>query len=118
MTTECKQERFGFHALFQREVRVGFDGGNISSDGGGVLVEKRDPTGQDRVRKRDQGKALAGKSTLNRLELTGTKTKHRKGERSAAMEDSIEAGPQIPDRYKKIHLDFAAVDRMLVELFL
>ena len=182
MTTECKQEPFGFHALFQREVGVGFDGGNISSDGGGVLlrevekrtgiivqlaqcfhdrrdpdliehtvkelvgqrvyglalgyedlndhqqlrqdpllavlVEKRDPTGQDRVRKRDQGKALAGKSTLNRLELTGTKTKHRKGEPSAAMEDSLEAEPQIPDRYKKIRLDFAAVDRMLVELFL
>jgi hypothetical protein len=44
MTTECKQERFEFHSLFQRELRVGFDGGNISSDGGGLLlreVEKR-----------------------------------------------------------------------------
>jgi hypothetical protein len=35
-----------------------------------VLVDKGDPTGQDRLRQRDQGKALAGKSTLNRLELT------------------------------------------------
>lgn len=44
MTTECKQESFVFHPLFHRQVRVGFDGGNISSDGGGLLlreVEKR-----------------------------------------------------------------------------
>jgi len=35
-----------------------------------VLVGKLDPTGQGRRRERDRGKALAGKSTLNRLELT------------------------------------------------
>jgi hypothetical protein len=35
-----------------------------------VLVGKADPTGQDRVEPRDRGKPLAGKSTLNRLELT------------------------------------------------
>ena len=35
-----------------------------------VLVEKPDPTGETRARERDQGKALAGKSTLNRLELS------------------------------------------------
>lgn len=35
-----------------------------------VLVGKSDPEGNDRVRARDRGKALAGKSTLNRLELT------------------------------------------------
>jgi hypothetical protein len=35
-----------------------------------VLVAKKDPQGGDRVRERDRGKALAGKSTLNRLELT------------------------------------------------
>ena len=34
------------------------------------LCGKQDPLGQDRRRKEDQGKALAGKSTLNRLELT------------------------------------------------
>lgn len=189
MTTECKQELFGFHRLFQREVRVGFDGGNISSDGGGlllrevekrtgiiarlarcfqdgrnreliehtveqlvgqrvyglalgyedlndhqqlrrdpllaVLVEKADPTGQDRMRMRDQGKALAGKSTLNRLELTGTKTRKRK----AAVAETTPQEEQIPeeeeagvqpklDRYKKISVDFTAVDRLLVDIFL
>ena len=35
-----------------------------------VLVEKPDPHGGSRRRERDQGKALAGKSTLNRLELS------------------------------------------------
>ena len=35
-----------------------------------VLVGKREPTGTDRQRRRDQGQALAGQSTLNRLELT------------------------------------------------
>ena len=36
----------------------------------GVLCEKSDPSGSGRARQRDQGKAIAGKSTLNRLELT------------------------------------------------
>jgi hypothetical protein len=35
-----------------------------------VLVGKTDPTGQNRRCPKDRGKALAGKSTLNRLELT------------------------------------------------
>ena len=65
----------------------------------GVLAEKADPTGESRVRERDQGKALAGKSTLNRLELTGAEVKEG-------------------ERYKKIGLDFAAVDRLLGEIFL
>jgi hypothetical protein len=64
----------------------------------GVLAEKPDPTGESRVRERDQGKALAGKSTLNRLELT-----------AAAVKEG--------ERYKKIGLDFAAVDRLLGEIF-
>ena len=34
------------------------------------LCGKKDPLGQDRARAKDKGKALGGKSTLNRLELT------------------------------------------------
>ncbi len=64
-----------------------------------VLAEKRDPTGESRARERDQGKALAGKSTLNRLELTG----------EVVSEE---------ERYKKIALEEAAVDRTLVKVFL
>jgi hypothetical protein len=44
MRTECNQFVFGFHPLKQREIRAQFDGGAITSDGGGLLlreVEKR-----------------------------------------------------------------------------
>ncbi len=64
-----------------------------------VLVGKEDPSGESRARERDRGKALAGKSTLNRLELN-------KG--------TLEA----KERYKKIVLDEKAVEKVLVEIFL
>ena len=63
-----------------------------------TLVEKADPTGKDRRRERDRGKPLAGKSTLNRLELTPKE------------------GPE--ERYKKIVLDGEEVDRFFVDTFL
>ena len=163
MTTECTQKSFPFHPHSRREVVARFDGGAITSDGGGLLlreVEKktriidqfarcftdhrdatliehtveelvgqriyglalgyeelndhddlrRDPllatlvgktdlTGEHRVRARDCGKPLAGKSTLNRLELTRS-----------------DAGPA--ERYKKIVVNGEAVDRLIVALFL
>ncbi len=58
-----------------------------------------DVTGERRRRTRDRGQALAGSSTLNRLEL---------GVPGAA------AG----DRYKRIAADPAAIDALLVEVFL
>ena len=132
--TDCSRQSLLFPELTSRPVSVDFEGGHISSDGGGVLIGrldqrggylerfaacftdhrngkriehslletlrqriyalalgyedlndhdtlctdpllasicgKKDPLGQDRVRKKDKGKALCGKSTLNRLELT------------------------------------------------
>src|ERR671920_1697499 len=163
MTTECNPAYLDFPVLGRREVLADFDGGDISSDGGALLlreterltgiirqfaacftdhrdpsliehsvehllaqrvyalalgyedlndhddlrrdpllatvVGKADPTGKSRQRRRDRGKALAGKSTLNRLELT----------RVGADKDS---------RYKKITCDTHAVERLLVTLFL
>ena len=64
-----------------------------------ILVGKLDPTGKSRVRARDQGKPLAGKSTLNRLE------------RSPA-DGSRES------RYHKLVYNDEAIDRLLVDLFL
>jgi hypothetical protein len=64
-----------------------------------TLVGKLDPTGQDRVRARDVGNALAGKSTLNRLEL-------------APAEASVSS------RYKKVVYSPSAIDRLLVDVFL
>jgi hypothetical protein len=42
-----------------------------------TLVGKRDVTGQERTDPRDRGKPLAGKSTLNRLELTPARASER-----------------------------------------
>ena len=38
MATQCSSELFGFHGLNQRDVVARFDGGQISSDGGGLLL--------------------------------------------------------------------------------
>jgi len=83
----------------------------------GVLVGKQDPTGQDRVRQRDRGKALAGKSTLNRLELSPPRadrnSRYKKitadlGQMESLLTDFfIEAHPMPPER---IILDFDATD--------
>jgi hypothetical protein len=153
MSTECNQFVFGFHPLKHREIRAQFDGGAITTEGGGLLlreVEKRigivrqfaacfrdyrnpdliehtveelvaqrvyglalgyedlndheelrkDPLLAVLVEKPDpEGEMLAGKSTLNRLELT-PETANAKA------------------RYKKIVADHAAVDRLFVEIFL
>src|SRR5439155_21798376 len=64
-----------------------------------VLSEKQDPSGKDRVREQDQGKAIAGKSTLNRLELTPE-------------------GANEKSRYKKIVADGAAIDCLMVDLLI
>lgn len=64
-----------------------------------VLVGKDDPTGQDRRRRQDCGKSLAGKSTLNRLELTPT-------------------GANEKSRYKKIVARHRDIEAFFVETFL
>jgi len=64
-----------------------------------TLVGKADPRGQDRVRARDRGKALAGKSTLNRLERTPV-------------------GADRDSRYKKITAQSRSIEDLFVELFL
>ena len=161
--TECKRKPFEFHPLSSREVVAQFDGGDITSDAGGlmlreveqrtgilrefascfvdyrnaeliehpvedlvaqrayglclgyedlndhdelradpmlaVMVGKKDPKGEHRRESRDRGKALAGKSTLNRLELT-----------------RADAGAN--ERYKKIVMNPEAIDRLMVDHFL
>src|SRR3954453_18247968 len=163
MTTECNSAYLDFPMLGSREVLAGFDGGDISSDGGALLlreaerltgvirqfaacftdrrnpdlvehtveeliaqrvyalalgyedlndhddlrtdpllataVGKPDPTGKSRQRERDRGKPLAGKSTLNRLELTPV-------------------GAGKASRYKKIACRTRDVERLFLPLFL
>lgn len=64
-----------------------------------TLVGKKDPIGEHRARARDRGKPLAGKSTLNRLELTAPNA-------------------TASERYKKIVADPGRIDRLFVDLFL
>jgi hypothetical protein len=155
MQTECNAKLFEFEAVERRAVVAGFDGGDITSNGGALLLgqvdrglglvrrfaqcfsDRRDPRyvehqvetllGQrifglvlgyedlndhDELRKdptfavlagklhpvlRSDCEALAGKSTLNRLEHTPK----RHG-----------------SKYHKIDCDGAQVDALLVELFL
>lgn len=161
MTTECNQSSFEFHSLNQKKVIAKFDGGNITSDAGvlllrevekhtgliaglaqcfsdyrdarwvehsveellgqrlfgmclgyedlndhdelradpmlAVAVNKADPLGLNRLREEDRGKALAGKSTLNRLELG------KAGE---------------IDKYKKILMHEHQIDAWMVRAFI
>ncbi len=64
-----------------------------------LFVGRADPTGADRARERDKGKPLAGKSTLNRLELTPP-------------------GADENSRYKKIVAQCSSIEKVFVELFL
>jgi len=148
--TECKGEQLNFQAVGRREVVAKFDGGQLSSDGGGLLLReterrtgiikqfaecfrdyrspwlvehtlksligqrvmglglgyedlndhdqlRHDPLIATLVEKADPTQPLAGKSTLNRLELT----------------PEGNGG----DRYKRGVYDGEAVDRFLVNVF-
>jgi len=64
-----------------------------------AAVGKTDPTGESRPREQDRGRPLAGKSTLNRLELT-------------------KADANASSRYKKVALDFDRMRGVFPELFL
>jgi hypothetical protein len=82
-----------------------------------VVVGKADPTGQDRRCRKDRGKSLAGKSTLNRLELTpvgaDAKSRYKKivarhrDIESFFVDTFLALHPQPP---KEIVLDFDATD--------
>ena len=163
MKTHCNQKTFDFQTQNSRKIVAHFNGGNITSDAGGLLLQqaeritgiisqfadcftdhrnpdlseftakellaqrifalalgyedlndhdelrndpllavmvgKKDPSGKDRLHKRDKGKPLAGKSTLNRLELTPVRANKS-------------------SRYKKITVNHRAVDTFFTDIFL
>ena len=63
-----------------------------------AMVGKTDLKGEHRREARDRGKALAGKSTLNRLELT-------------------RADASAKERYKKISMSPEMIDQLMVDYF-
>jgi hypothetical protein len=103
--TECNQRSFLFAAHFSRRVEAGFTAGRVSSDGGALALGYEDLNDHEQLRsdplfgllsgKRQLEEPLAGKSTLNRLELCGRSR-----------------------RYHKVSYSAEAIDRLLVDLFL
>jgi hypothetical protein len=72
-----------------------------------VALGKDDVKGEQRRRTQDRGKALAGKSTLNRLELTAP-------DYDGSTRQKESGKPQT----KKIVVDPESIDALLVDLFL
>src|SRR5262249_49894558 len=163
MATECTSGAVVFQGAGRREIRADFNGGDITSDAGVLLLHevelrcgiaeqfahcfddhrdprriehsarellaqrvfglalgyedlndhdelrfdpllaaaigKADPKGARRVRQRDQGAGLAGKSTLNRIELS-------------------KPGEAETDRYRRIVLREELVDQVFLDVFL
>lgn len=79
-----------------------------------MAVGKNDPLGMDRRAERDQGKALAGASTLNRLELGNSKeTGYHKIQADHAMIEAALLGKGvrcIPKHSREVVIDFDATD--------
>src|SRR3954471_17637230 len=151
LATECTQSSFEFGGVWSRSVVARFDGGQITSNSGGLLLQQvdkrigllhrfsncfRDGREQRRVRhgvremlaqriyglalgyedlndheqlredpllmllagSAEPNQPLAGKSTLNRLELGGES--------------------EADNRYKKVHYAAPAMDELLVKIFL
>ncbi len=148
--TECTQSTFEFTAHFSRQVVARFDGGNITTDGGGLLLRETDRrlnllprlaecfldgrspllvkhTVEQLVSQRVYGLALgyedlndheqlrqdpllrmlAGKSDVEDSPLAGKSTLNR-----------LELSDGTPDRYKKITFWKDGIDELLVKVFM
>ncbi|MGC9972696.1 MAG: IS1380 family transposase [Bryobacteraceae bacterium] len=106
--TQCTRSSFEFEPHFRRALVARFDGGPLTSDAGALLLRqvdrrmgflRRDPLMGMLAGKREPDQPLASKSTLCRLEW-------------------IPATGAERDRYKKIRYDAAAIDRLLLDVFM
>lgn len=147
--TECNQSTFEFAAHFSRQVVARFDGGTITTDGGGLLLRETDGrlnllprfaecfldarnpllvehSVQELVSQRVYGLAL-GYEDLNDHEQLRNDPLLRVLAGKADVEDSPLAGKSTlnrlelsdgtPSRYKKITFWKAAIDELLVKVF-
>ena len=148
--TECNQSTFEFAAHFSRQVVARFDGGTITSDGGGLLLRETDRrlnllprfaecfldgrnpifvehSVQELVSQRVYGLAL-GYEDLNDHEQLRQDPLLRVLAGKADVEDSPLAGKSTlnrlelsdgtPDRYKKITFWKDGIDELMVKVFL
>src|SRR5438477_9299560 len=144
MSTECNQFVFGFHPQKRREIRAQFDGGAITSDGGGLLlreIEKRigilrqfaacftdyrnpdliEHPVKELVAQRVYGLALGYEDLNDHDELRNDPLLWVLVEKEDSDKERLELTKETAsrkERYKKIVLDHAAVDHLLVEVFL
>jgi Transposase DDE domain group 1 len=153
MPTECNRDLFGYEVVEGRQVVAAFDGGEVTSDAGalllgatdraiglvtrfaacfddgraqaqvehtvetmvaqrvfGIALGYEDLVDHDQLRHDPVLAALAGKLTARRRDcaaLAGKSTLNR-----------LEHAPSAPDRYHKIGHDAAAIESLLVTLFL
>ncbi|WP_419640528.1 IS1380 family transposase [Thiolapillus sp.] len=133
MNTECKPEQLEFQSLGRREVIGRFDGGRITSDGGGLLLREVD----QRIGLLDRLAACftdhrnpesiehSVRDLVAQRDLTGERRvrEQDRGNPLAASStlNRLELGipkSAISDRYKRIAADNEAMDRLLVDLFL
>ena len=147
--TECNQSTFEFAAHFSRQVVARFDGGTITTDGGGLLLRETDGrlnllprlaecfldarnplfvehSVQELVSQRVYGLAL-GYEDLNDHEQLRNDPLLRVLAGKADVEDSPLAGKSTlnrlelsdgtPSRYKKITFWKAGIDELLVKVF-
>ena len=148
--TECTQSQFEFAPHFSRQVVARFDGGTLTTDGGGLLLRETDRrlnllprfadcfldarnpifvehSVQELVSQRVYGLAL-GYEDLNDHEQLRQDPLLRTLAGKADIEDGALAGKSTlnrlelsdgtPNRYKKVTFWKEAVDELLVEIFL
>jgi hypothetical protein len=147
--TECTQSTFEFASHFSRQVVAGFDGGTITTDGGGLLLRETDRrlnllprlaecfldarspllvehtvaqlvaqrvyglalgyedlNDHEQLRQDPLLRVLAGKSDVEDSPLAGKSTLNR-----------LELSDGTPNRYKKITFWKAGIDELLVKVF-
>jgi hypothetical protein len=153
MPTECSAELFGFAVLEGRRVEAAFDGGAISSDGGGLLLGATDRAiglverfaacfrdGRRAALVEHEVRTLVGQRVFGvalgyedlvdhdwlrhdpvMAVLVGKLAARRKGCAPAAGKSTLnrlELSRSEPTRYHKIGHDAAAIEGLLVDLFL
>lgn len=147
--TECTQSTFGFASHFSRQVVAAFDGGTITTDGGGLLlrevdrrlnvlprlakcfVDARSPilvkhsveqlvaqrvyglalgyedlNDHEQLRQDPVMRVLAGKQDVEDSPLAGKSTLNR-----------VELSTDKPNRYKKVGFVKEGIDELLVQVF-
>ena len=132
MDTECSTDPLEFHALGRRTVVGRFDGGEISSDGGGLLLREVEQRTQILRRlsqcftdRRDPARIEHALESLVKQRVLGIALGYEDlNDHDELCRDSVLAllsgcsdMAGLKHRYKQVVADFVAMDALLVEVF-